>query len=94
MRPSKIYCSGAHRMVYGGNVAVYADPSYNLGQARSGWILSKMDSFGGLLGFQPQFNGNDIHYSQYQRDYELIRDCRNVNEQAGKQASWDESRQG
>ncbi len=88
------YDFGAHRMFYGEVSAVYDDPSYKLGQPRSKWLFGKMDNFGGLLGYRPTYNGADIHYSQYQKNYELIKGCNAVTPDAWKPASWDEAKQG
>ena len=89
------YDFAAHRMFYGDNVAVFADESYKLGKARSKWMLEKMDNFGGLLGFRPQYDGAPIHYSQYQKNYDLISGCADVTDvNAWRPASWDEAAQG
>ncbi|MBM4359976.1 MAG: hypothetical protein FJ096_17875 [Deltaproteobacteria bacterium] len=89
------YDYGAHRMFYGDAIAVQADASYALGKPRSKWMLAKMDNFGGLLGFRPQYDGEDMHYSQYQKNYELIRDCKDLSDtSAWRPASWDDSKQG
>jgi len=89
------YDFAAHRMFYGSSVAVQADPTYALGKPRSKWMLGKMDNFGGLLGFRPQYNGEDIHYSQYQKNYDLIQNCKDLADtSAWKPASWNEATQG
>jgi hypothetical protein len=69
---------GAARMFYGEAVAVYKDPSYLLGTDRGKAMLDKMDSFGGILGFRPMIGDTDIHYSQMQKHYDLISDCKDV----------------
>jgi hypothetical protein len=46
------YDFAAPRMFYGDVVAVHADPSYNVGTARGLGMISKMDNFGGILGFR------------------------------------------
>ncbi len=88
------YDMAAHRMFYGENVAVYYDPSYALGTDRAPGMLAKMDGFGGILGIQSEFAGEDIHYSELQRDYDLIYGCEPVNTEAYRPASWDATRYG
>ncbi len=88
------YDFGAHRMYYGDAVAVWDDASYRVGEPRSHYMFSKMDSFGGLLGFNPEFNKEPIHYSQYQKNYEFIKDCKTVDANAWKPASWDDATDG
>ena len=97
------YDFAAHRMFYGDTVAVFADESYKLGEDRADYMFSKMDSFGGLNGFQPSWtfddpldglSQEDIHYSQQQKYYEFIKDCEEVDPEMWKPASWDESKNG
>jgi len=97
------YDVAAARMFYGDTVAVFDDETYKKGEHRADWMFSKMDSFGGLLGFQPEFtfddpidgeSQEDIHYSQYQRHYGLIKDCQEVDVDQWQPASWDEDKQG
>ena len=97
------YDFAATRMFYGDVVAVYDDPTYKKGQDRADWMFFKMDSFGGLNGYQPQITIDDpvdgvqaidIHYSQYQKHYELIRDCQEVDHEQYKPASWNEETNG
>lgn len=84
------------RMIHGESVAVYADESYKLNEARGRGVLDKMDNFGGILGIQyavgqAAYPGNDqssdcyegncsIHYSQLQNAYKLITGCIELSE--------------
>ncbi|MCA9623460.1 MAG: hypothetical protein KC731_30775, partial [Myxococcales bacterium] len=97
------YDFAAHRSFYGDTIAVFDDPSYKMKEDRADWMFFKMDSFGGLNGFQPQMtiddpvegvSAVDIHYSQYQKHYEVIRDCKEVDVEQYKPASWNEAKQG
>ncbi len=97
------YDFAAHRMFYGDAVAVWAADDYKLGEDRADYMFTKMDSFGGLNGYQPSYTIDDpldgiaavdIHYSQYQRYYEFIKDCQEVDVDAWRPASWDEEKQG
>jgi hypothetical protein len=94
------YDFAAARMFYGDAVAVYQDPTYNIGTARGRGAIEKMDNFGGLLGWDPQIGntkGTDstsINYTQMQDKYEVIKDCVPVDPNAFKPASWDEKRFG
>jgi len=75
-------------------VAVHADPSYRVGTPRGQGMLNKMDSFGGILGLEFEIGGEPIHYSLLQREFELIRDCYDVDPQLYRPARWDEASQG
>ena len=88
------YDFAATRMFYGDTVAVYADESYLSTQKRGKGALAKMDNFGGILGLQPKFNGVDIHYSQLNKNYELIKDCEAVTAADYKPARWNDATQG
>jgi hypothetical protein len=95
------YDMAAHRMFYGENVAVFADPTYAVGQPRAGGMISKMDNFGGILGIQPEYNesmvvgaAQDIHYSEIQSKYQVIYGCEPVDTATYVPASWDTGRQG
>ncbi|MFP6684725.1 MAG: hypothetical protein VB934_08435, partial [Polyangiaceae bacterium] len=88
------YDIAAHRMFYGQNVAVFDDPSYAPSEARGKGMMAKMDSFGGLLGFQPEYDGEDIHYSDMQNKYDLISDCKEVDVTTYQPTHWDEATQG
>ncbi|MFO0587043.1 MAG: hypothetical protein U0441_05885 [Polyangiaceae bacterium] len=96
------YDFAAARMFYGDAVAVYQDPSYNVGTARGRGVIEKTDNFGGLLGWDPSI-GNPKGtassslvngYAQFQDKYELIKDCVQVDPAAFKPAAWDEAKYG
>ncbi len=90
------YDFAAARMFYGDVVAVHGDASYNVGTARGRGIIEKMDSFGGILGIQPVIGNasgtstTDIHYSQLQNEYELIKNCKTVNPEDFKPSDWND----
>jgi len=84
----------AMHMMYGDVVAVYSDPSYAFGTERATTALAKMDNFGGILGITHQFGGDDIHYSELQTHFDLIRDCKVVDPNVYKPARWDASTHG
>ncbi len=94
------YDFAAAKMFYGEIVSVYQSPTYRSNAPRGIGALAKMDSFGGIVGFRPSIgnptvgdptNTDDIHYSQLQKNYELISGCRDVNTDLFKPARWDES---
>src|SRR6185295_18542393 len=79
------YDFAAARMFYGDAVAVFADPSYsysdnNPDKSRARGAIEKVDTFGGLLGWDPSIGnkaGTDASslpngYSDYQAAYRLI----------------------
>ncbi len=96
------YDFAAARMFYGDAVAVFADPTYAVGTARGRGAIEKMDTFGGLLGWDPSLGnakGTDASslangYAQYQQAYELIKDCVVVDPANFKPASWNTERDG
>ncbi|MBL8917486.1 MAG: hypothetical protein JNJ54_01380, partial [Myxococcaceae bacterium] len=97
------YDFAAARMFYGGVVAVADAPDMKAGTSKGRGLLEKMDNFGGILGLQygigrptPQDpnNTDTIHYSQLQRTYRLISNCRVVDPIAFKPADWDASARG
>lgn len=90
------YDFAAARMLYGDAVAVHADPSYNDGQGRGKGVLAKLDSFGGILGIRPEYDGKEIHYSDLQNKYALIvpSTCVEVDPASFKPATWNEERDG
>jgi hypothetical protein len=88
------YDMAAHRMFYGQNVAVFSDPSYAPSEPRGAGMMAKMDSFGGLLGFQPEYGGDDIHYSDMQDKYAMISDCQEVDIKSYQPAGWNTATQG
>jgi hypothetical protein len=86
----------AARMFYGDVAAVHADSSYQVGNARAYGMLAKMDNFGGILGMQPRFGNQDIHYSQYQQYYQVLDagSCEQVDAERFRPARYDEARDG
>ncbi|MBW2526986.1 MAG: hypothetical protein JRI23_22585, partial [Deltaproteobacteria bacterium] len=81
-------------LYYGDSVAVFDDPSYKIGQPRASGMLSKMDNFGGILGLQPSYAGEDIHYSSLNEAYELIKDCQPVDPTMYRPAAWNPAKDG
>lgn len=89
------YDFAAPKMFYGDTVAVYADTAYDRTTERGTGILNKLDNFGGILGFQWQTSDdNGFHYSQLNKEFELIKNCEAINEQDYKPSSWNEDRDG
>ncbi|WP_438014362.1 hypothetical protein WMF18_26040 [Sorangium sp. So ce315] len=90
------YDFAAVRMFYGDAVAVHADPSYKATTARGKGMLAKVDDFGGVLGFQPEHGDDDIHYSELQNRYDLIRpeSCVEVDPSAYRPSDWNDERDG
>jgi hypothetical protein len=86
-----VYDFAAARMFYGDAVAVFSDDSFKAGTDRGDGVHAKMDNFGGILGFAPQIGDTEIHYSQLQASYDLIRDCRPVDPAKYKPSHWDEA---
>ena len=98
------YDFAAARMFYGDAVAVHESEDYKSNKDRGkGMISWKTDTFGGLLGFQPEFKAQPIHYSQLNKNYGLI-DCGadgagiwsgdETAVQMFRPASWNEERDG
>lgn len=93
---------GAARMFYSGAVAVFSDPTYNIKQLRGTGVQSITDTFGGIIGLTFGYgaldaNGNipEIHYTQLQTNYEMIKDCTPVEDpMIFKPASWNDARDG
>ncbi|MCA9545620.1 MAG: hypothetical protein KC613_14545, partial [Myxococcales bacterium] len=86
------YDFAAAKMFYGETVAVYEDDAFKLGTPRSQGVLSKMDNFGGILGFSWSAGGeDDFHYSQLNKNFDLIQDCQAVSPETFKPADWDEA---
>ncbi|PIE17085.1 MAG: hypothetical protein CSA66_06855 [Proteobacteria bacterium] len=79
----------ATRMYYGDAVAVYDDPSFRSSTPRGAGALDKMDDFGGIAGFTWKIGSQEIHYSQLQANYDLIKDCAPVDADAFAPARWD-----
>lgn len=92
------YDFAAARMFYGDALAVHGDDSYKVGSARGTAMLAKADNFGGIVGFTWSTDGDEqrhgIHYSQLDKAFELIKDCRTIDPQAFKPAGWDEAKLG
>lgn len=90
------YDFAAARMFYGDVVAVHADPSYSARSPRGRGVLAKVDDFGGILGFRPEYDGDTIHYSELQNRYALIRPdtCVEVDPNLYRPATWNEERDG
>lgn len=82
------YDFAAARFFYGDVISVFADPSYNVGGARAQGLLTKMDNFGGILGFSPQIGADEIHYSQLQKSFDLVKDCKVVDPAQFRPAAW------
>lgn len=96
------YDFAAARMFYGDAVAVYDDPSFNVGTAKGRAVVDKISSrFGGLLGFAytvGNSKGNsptDIHYSELQNRIGMIGNCTPIPDiTVYKPANWNEARDG
>jgi hypothetical protein len=90
------YDFAAVRMFYGDAVGVYSDTSVVNPGSRPGQVaLRKLDSFGGLTGWRYAVNSAmRIHYSQLQKEAQLIHDCHDVDVAAFKPAAWDEATKG
>ena len=85
----------AVKLLYGDVTTVSQDPKMKIGNAVSKAMLSKMDNFGGILGIRPgRFDPMlqtilFYHYSDMQKQLELIKDCKTVNAQSFKPGRWD-----
>ncbi|MCC6621248.1 MAG: hypothetical protein IT385_08335 [Deltaproteobacteria bacterium] len=88
------YDFAATRMFYGDVVPVYADSTYNAGQRRSVGVHARLDSFGGILGLIHQDGPDEIHYSALQNAYQIIKDCKTIDPQSYRPASWNEAAHG
>lgn len=95
------YDFAATRAFYGDVYSVHADPSYNVMTPRGTGMLSKLDNFGGIVGFSPSIGRAnnpteemDFHYSRYQDKFELISDCREIDPETRKPANWNEEKYG
>jgi hypothetical protein len=94
------YDFAAARMFYGQVTSVFTDPSYGAGKPRSKALVSDiMDNFGGIVGIQfhdasqqqPLLGGSKlIHYSQIQKVYEQIKNCRTINPDDFKPTWWND----
>ena len=86
------------RMFYGGVESVHSDPSYKSGQPNSFSMLNITDNFGGIVGLSyidgqksnSGFQGfNQIHYSQLNKNLNLIKNCKPINPDDFKPSWWD-----
>ena len=90
-----LYDFAATRMLYGETVAVAKDEAFAAGTPRGQGLLDKMDNFGGILGIAYQTGDDEFHYSQLQRQWELIKNCRSVEDpNLFRPATWDEANDG
>lgn len=92
------YDFAAARMFYGDVVSVFADSSYDLGTDRGTAMLSKQDNFGGIIGFRWSTNGSlqtgEIHYSQLNKNFDLIKDCYPIDQNQYIPADWNVEEKG
>lgn len=92
------YDFAAVRMFYGDAVGVYADTTKYNPSTRAGKIaLHKLNSFGGLVGWQysTDTSGNsNVHYSQLQKEAALISDCHEVDVSAFAPKNWNTAKYG
>ncbi len=94
----------ALRMFYGDTAPVYplsyANPGGDMGytledpRSRAIGLMKHMDNFGGIIGFQYEYGTRDLHYSQLNTHYELIKDCAPVDTTVFKQGRYDEEWEG
>jgi hypothetical protein len=89
-----VYDFAAARMFYGETVAVFQDSTYKAGTQRGTGMLAKMDNFGGIIGIQPQIGGDDIHYSELPKHYDLISNCRAVDQNLFRPSDWNDEANG
>ena len=102
------YDFAATHAFYGDAVAVFQDPDYPKSNAYIGaqsdpdrvggsvgqGLHAKMDNFGGILGWAPQIGPDEIHYTQLQETFQLIRNCRAVDPSVYRPAAWDTATMG
>jgi hypothetical protein len=96
------YDFAAARMFYGDMVAVHADDTYKAGKPRGDGVVERMDSFGGLLGLEYTVGPKAIHYSQLNKEYDLLLpgSCYSVGATAEevrakfRPATWNDARDG
>lgn len=93
------YDFAAAHMFYGDVVAVIADPTMRAGSAKAQGALAKMDNFGGILGLTFSVGDGfgdsvDIHYTELQQNFGMIRDCQPIDPQLFKPATYDEATMG
>lgn len=89
------YDFAAARMFYGDVISVFKDDDMKAGTRKAAGVLSKLDNFGGILGFRYQLGeGNgatDLHYSALQKEFGLINNCRDIDVEKFKPTYWDEA---
>ncbi len=93
------YDFAAARMFYGQVESVHTDPTYAAKKPRSVGMLDITDNFGGIVGITytsgkadpAMFSALDtIHYSQLQKNYALIQNCKKIPDiNAFKPTWWD-----
>ncbi len=93
------YDFAAARMFYADATAVLDDVTMRTGSEKALGTLAKIDNFGGILGLQFQYPDQtgdleDIHYTQLQEKYGMIRDCQTVNPELFKSATWNDETMG
>lgn len=93
------YDFAAARMFYGDVTAVYDNAQGREGSPLAQGLLAKLDNFGGILGLTYSVGDGfgdtlDLHYTELQQYYGLISDCRQVDPQAFKPATWNEALMG
>ncbi len=94
------YDFAAARMFYGDVVSVFTDASYRAGTPRGTGAIAKLDNFGGILGIRFEVgaptlaNPKDtrtIHYSELQKEFQMIQSCEEVDPANFKPAHWDDA---
>ncbi len=99
------YDFAAARMFYADVVSVVADSDKKVGSNVAAGMLDKMDSFGGILGFNPGIGGgdqdgdgeidiNNIHYTELQSQYGLIKNCQQIDANHFKPSTWNVEKNG
>ena len=82
----------AAKMYYGDTATVFADSEFGSGGMFNPDMSFKMDNFGGILGFKWGNEMYQFHYSQLQKRYKLINNCKTVDDvNIFKPGSWDET---
>ena len=87
------------RMFYGDTVPVlpaeYASLTGSTAAAsRAQGIMAKLDNFGGIVGFQYDYGGTTVHYSNLNYYYNLLQDCEPVEIDDFVPARYDADRDG
>ncbi|MBK8251160.1 MAG: hypothetical protein IPK82_00635 [Polyangiaceae bacterium] len=98
------YDKAAARFFYTDTMEVWAEPGQECLDANSngscdnpvgGLILGKVDNYGGIGGpwaFKGNLTSDSLHYSQFQKELHLIRDCQPSN--VTQPADWNEAENG